>query len=65
MRVRNSDYFNDDCIRCSDRVGQTIIVNTCTYEEVRVPWSMWEWFTFGITIIALIIIIYELLFGGE
>ena len=65
MKVRNSYYFNNDCIRCSDRVGQTIIVNKCTYEEVRVPWTTWEWVTFGITVLALIIVIYELLFGGE
>ena len=59
MEMKNN-YFNEECLKSSDRFGERIIVNTCTYEEVRIPWDITSWFTFITIIIATLVVIYQI-----
>lgn len=56
--------MTEECITHYEPIGEIVYQNICTYEEVRVPWTVWEWFSFGVVIIAIVCIFYTL-FGGE
>lgn len=60
MQMKN-DYFNEECIKSSYKFSETIVQNVCTYEEVRVPWDVIDWFGFAVIILAYIVIVVELL----
>jgi hypothetical protein len=56
-----NDYFNEECIKSSYKFGETIVQNVCTYEEVRVPWDVIDWFGFVAILIAIMMLYIELL----
>ena len=61
------EYFNEDCLFVYDTFGETIIQNTCTYNEVRILWDFGQWLSFFAVIVAFFVIVINLvsLFDGE
>ena len=54
------EYFTDECLYAYDHVGETVIQNLCTYEEVHVPWSIFGWMSFAAVIVAYLVIGWRL-----
>ncbi len=54
------DYFNEECLRSSNKFGETIVQNVCTLEEVRVPWEFEDWFGFVAIVVATIVVYIEI-----
>jgi len=63
----NRDKLNEDCLYVYDRFGETIIQDVCTYDEVRITWDFFNWFSFVVVITAIFVIFLNLftLLDGE
>ncbi len=63
----NKEFLNEDCLYVYDRFGETIIQDVCTYDEVRITWDFFNWFSFVVVITAIFVIVLQLftLLGGE